>query len=141
MDIHRLRRFSQIAWITQRRKGKGIWVVRGSLIPGHSWMMMGSSRRVPVNRSSNAYDAVGCLVCGLLILAAFEAGYDGRWLIDRSWSPAAIGVCGMLSLGLGRIVSAASRLVIDDWFIGACLPRPEFYLLSPEKCLRRGWKS
>jgi hypothetical protein len=32
-------------------------------------------------------------------------------------------------------------LVIDDWFVGACLPRPEFYLLSPEKCLRRGWKS
>jgi hypothetical protein len=95
---------------------------------------------VPVNRSTTAYDAVGCLACGLLILAACEAGYDGRWLIERNWSPAAIGLCGVVAVCLGRIVSAASRLLIDEWFVGGCLPRPWLTLLSAKSCLRRGWK-
>jgi hypothetical protein len=94
-----------------------------------------------VNRSTTAFDAVGCLASGLLILAACEAGYDGRWLIERNWSPAAIGLCGGIAVCLGRTVSAASRWLIDDWFVGACLPRPEFYLLAPDESLRRVWKS
>jgi hypothetical protein len=94
-----------------------------------------------VNRSSNAYDAVGCLACGLLILAACEAGYDGRWLIERNWSPAAIGLCGVVALCLGQIVSAASRWFIDDWFVGAVVSPPEENLLAREDRFRRGWKS
>jgi hypothetical protein len=103
-------------------------------------MKMGSSRRVPVNRSSTAYDAVGCLACGFFILAACEAAYDGRWLFERSWSPAAIGLCGMIALCLGRIVSAASRLVVDDWFVGGVVSRPEENLLGREKRFQYDWK-
>jgi hypothetical protein len=103
-------------------------------------MMMVRSGRVPVNRTSTAYDVAGWLVSGFLILAACEAAFDGRWLFERNSTPAAICLCGTLALCIGRLVSSASRLLIEDWFVGGFLPRPELYLLSAASCLRRGWK-
>ncbi len=94
-----------------------------------------------MDRSTTAYNAVGCLASGLLILAACEAGYDGRWLFERNWSPTAIALCGMVAVCLGRTASAASRWLIDDWFVGTVVSPPEENLLARDDRFRLGWKS
>jgi hypothetical protein len=85
-----------------------------------------------VNRTSTVSEIAGCLACGFLVLAACEAGYDGRWLIERNWSPAEIALCGLTALIIGRLVASVSRRLFGDRLFDGCLPRPEIVLLSRE---------
>ncbi len=59
------------------------------------------------------YAVLGHLASGLVILAACEAAFDGKWLIDRQWTPGAIGLCGITAYFLGRLFAALSRLVFE----------------------------
>lgn len=85
------------------------------------------------------YAVLGHLASGLVILAACEAAFDGKWLIDRNWTPGAIGLCGITAYVLGGLFAALSRLAIERWFVRQILQAPEKMLLARERVTGR-WK-
>jgi hypothetical protein len=85
------------------------------------------------------YAVLGHLASGLVILAACEAAFDGKWLIDRQWTPGAIGLCGITAYVLGRLFAELSRLAIERWFVRRVLQAPEKMLLGRERVTTR-WK-
>jgi hypothetical protein len=84
--------------------------------------------------------AIGYLASGFLIIAACEAGYDGRWLISREWTPERISFYIGISYTIGTLVAALADLLLERRFVGRNLAFPEEMLLTGEADGRRGWK-
>jgi hypothetical protein len=96
-------------------------------------------RNEPVIVPIQVYAVLGHLASGLVILAACEAAFDGKWLIDREWTPGTISLCGVTAYVLGRLVAVLSRLVIERSFVPVVLGAPEDILLAREQRSTRTW--
>jgi len=92
-----------------------------------------------VNRLFAASEVAGCMACGFLVLAACEAAFDGRWLVERQWSPAEIGLCGLAALMVGQLLAAISRRLFDASLPGGSQPQPDEILL-PCETHHRDWR-
>lgn len=87
-----------------------------------------------------ALTAIGYLASGFLIIAACEAGYDGRWLISREWTPERIGFYSGISYTIGSLAALLGDLIIERRFVGRSLAFPEELLLTSGADGRRRWK-
>lgn len=72
------------------------------------------------------YDAIGHVVCGLLILGACEAAHDGTWLIDRGWPPGRISMYLTMAYSIGQFVAVLSCFFLERAFVRTCLRLPDF---------------
>jgi len=87
-----------------------------------------------------ALTVLGYLASGFLVIAACEAGYDGRWLISREWTLERIGFYSGISYTIGSLVAVLADLLIERRFVGRYLAFPEEMLLTGEADGRRRWK-
>jgi hypothetical protein len=87
-----------------------------------------------------AYDIPGALLSGFLILAACEAGYDGTWLIDQEWNPERISRYGVIAFGIGLVIAAASRRVVEEKLVAGWLKHPAEFLLGAGAVGARDWR-
>lgn len=85
-------------------------------------------------------DAIGHLICGLLILGACEAAHDGRWLIDRAWPPGRISLYMTMACAIGQMVAALSHRQLEQTFVRKFLELPEMRLLAGEFCAVSNWR-
>jgi len=86
------------------------------------------------------YAILGHLASGLVILGACEAAFDGKWLIDRQWTPGSFGLCGVTAYLLGRLCAVTSRFVVERWLVRGVFGAPECVLLTDRSRASRGWK-
>jgi hypothetical protein len=73
----------------------------------------------------STYDAIGHVVCGLLILGACEAAHDGTWLIDRPWPPGRISMYLTMSYSIGQFVALLAGSLVVQRLVRNCLNLPE----------------
>jgi len=93
-----------------------------------------------VNVPASVLVAASYLGSGFLIIAACEAGYDGRWLINRAWTPERIGFYCGLSYAIGNLVALLGDLLIERRFVGRFLEFPEDRLEANVTSGRRRWR-
>jgi hypothetical protein len=137
------RRVSLIILNTHSRTttGSSILVAVLGRACGEQWNVPdGWGRCCPVRFSAAALTAIGYLASGFLIVAACEAGYDGRWLISREWTPERIGFYSGISYAIGSLIALLAERIIERRFVGQFLAFPEDRLLTSRADGSRCWR-
>lgn len=86
-----------------------------------------------MNLPLSVYDFLGYLASGFLILAAFEFGFDGNWLIDRDWKPGAVVLYVTIAYVVGHVLANLSSHFVEHQFARRALGPSEDILLQGEK--------